>query len=217
MQKENEKDVIKQGTTLSIPRELLSGIRRLNERQTPDRNLRGINDVKAFTLIELLVVVLIIGILAAVALPQYQKAVEKARLATLIPVVKALANAKSEHYLATGEWARTFDVLSVEVPPEFTVSDDNYYGQKASFGAKKMWLFVDEAAGTSTHAIIGMLRLSDNSSLSYKIVPGESNIKSTCWGDQNKRADDLCKSIPGAVYSHNNTAGDITYNIYNLN
>ena len=68
-----------------------------------------------FTLIELLVVVLIIGILAAVALPQYQKAVEKSRAAQSLAVLKSFGQAYQAYYMANGDYPSTFDQLDLDM------------------------------------------------------------------------------------------------------
>jgi len=68
---------------------------------------------KGFTLIELLVVVLIIGILSAVALPQYNKAVWKSRTSQLYTAVRSLASAQEAYYLASGEYSKEFANLDI--------------------------------------------------------------------------------------------------------
>ena len=70
---------------------------------------------KAFTLIELLVVVLIIGILSAIALPQYQVAVEKTKATNLLTLLDSIAKAEEIYYLANGRYTDQIDNLDVQL------------------------------------------------------------------------------------------------------
>ncbi|WP_424245460.1 prepilin-type N-terminal cleavage/methylation domain-containing protein [Elusimicrobium posterum] len=89
--------------------EVFAGV---NILRTPQRASAG------FTLIELLVVVLIIGILAAIALLQYTKAVEKSRAAEAVLNIKTIYEAQQRYFLQNGSY--TQDLAELDVPPPGT-------------------------------------------------------------------------------------------------
>ncbi len=74
------------------------------------------NANQGFTLIELLVVVVIIGILAAIALPQYKIAVGKARFSTLKTITRNVQDAAQRYYLVNGTYEEAINNLDIEIP-----------------------------------------------------------------------------------------------------
>jgi prepilin-type N-terminal cleavage/methylation domain-containing protein len=92
---------------------------------------------KAFTLIELLVVVLIVGILAGIALPLYQKSVWKSRAAQLQQAVRDLAMAQEVYFLIHGSYPKNFDELdfSFDALPDKPATSLSAYWHVASANA----------------------------------------------------------------------------------
>lgn len=101
---------------------------------------------KGFTLIELLVVVLIIGILAAIALPMYTKAVEKTRAAEALLLVKSLEEAMQRYTLEQGFVEVDSEVLAESL-------DVNLGEWEDGFGFVTKHFFYMPSTGTNAYYI----------------------------------------------------------------
>lgn len=86
---------------------------KIYQKTIPDGKSRVKRLLGGFTLVELLVVVLIIGILAAIALPRYNLAVRKAKAAAVLATLNKLIEAGDVYYMANGSY--TNDMASLDV------------------------------------------------------------------------------------------------------
>ncbi len=161
------------------------------------RHLFG-NDVarrcaSGFTLIELLVVVLVIGILAAVALPQYQYAVERARLSEAFILSKHLKDAEEVYRLANGVYTRSFEELGVQIPSGY---------RAIQVGERPIWIkspFSISLLQNVDRVLVSMAKNGRTylSLTSYLDSLGGGRLCCS-YADSNYEADRLCKSL-GAV------------------
>ena len=142
-----------------------------------------------FTLIELLVVVLIIGILSAIALPQYQYAVERARLSEAFVLSKYLKDAEETYRMANGAYTNSFEELGVQIPSGYRVV------QRGEQPVWKKTPFSISLLQNTDRVLVTMAKNGSYLSLSSYLDSRGGGRVCCSYASSNYEADRLCKSL----------------------
>ena len=149
-----------------------------------------------FTLIELLVVVLIIGILAGVALPQYRVAVEKSRLVQQIALVDAIVRGQELYYMANGRFASDLDELDIEYPKGCTFGGGA--GDHTWVGCTKYSVNYAHGSACDVHGSNGASWNTGSIRYERRMTVGGCTGEIFCHAQTNDNtAQSVCKSMGG--------------------
>ena len=157
----------------------------------------------AFTLIEVLVVVLIIGILSAIALPQYQVSVYKSRLQGLMPIMRAIREAETEYKLANGSYTKDLDSLTINFPKGKACSGGsavyaNNYDVCVDYGGT--FCAIDIPEDTAPQVICG----TKDPLMLIRLTHPLSGLYWACWSTAEKPLTvRVCKAISGVDRANN--------------
>lgn len=159
------------------------------------------NYKRGFTLIEILVVILIIGILAAIALPQYKLAVDKAEFSKLNTIANTFADAYQNFYLIRNEYPYDLDNLDVTLPEGYIKK--RTYHDTASCGIMDDFYCCIVPEGGATAAIT--CAKNDYKFGIWIIYPHRKKGDNYCLAAKdNKRANNLCNNISSYEYPASN-------------
>ncbi|WP_432634297.1 type IV pilin protein [Candidatus Avelusimicrobium sp.] len=153
---------------------------------------------RGFTLIELLVVVLIIGILAGVAVPQYTKAVLKARYTELQTTIFAFKNASEVYYMANGDYPHSWEDTDLDLPAGCSLNTGTDRGWMYCKKNQLSFDFFDANNQNLVgfYSVNGILKVGYIQWLDNSPYPAQRE----CWArTQDEEGASFCKSLGGVV------------------